>query len=67
VPFQVTHAFGTTTVRVDQRAAGTPDPRGGNWARLGVFAFDSGAGAKVELNDNANGYVVADAVRLRRF
>lgn len=67
MPFRVTHAFGTTTVRVDQRAAGTPDPRGGNWARLGVFAFDSGAGAKVELNGNANGYVVADAVRLRRF
>jgi len=58
-PYVVNHAGGVTTVRVSQQY------RGGRWVSLGDFTFTAGT-ATVELTDNANGYVVADAVRVMR-
>ncbi|MFE4534695.1 xanthan lyase, partial [Streptomyces scopuliridis] len=57
-PYVVNHADGSATVRVDQRE------RGGQWVSLGSYAFTAGRPATVELSDAADGYVVADAVRL---
>ncbi|MER8072764.1 exo-alpha-sialidase [Streptomyces sp. NPDC094034] len=59
-PYTVDHADGSTTVRVDQRV------RGGQWVSLGSFPFIAGRSASVELSDAADGFVVADAVRLIR-
>jgi hypothetical protein len=60
------HAEGDTVVTVNQRVAGVPDPRGGTWLSLGVFPFLAGIDGWIELDDNADGFVVADAVRLIR-
>ncbi|UED87970.1 exo-alpha-sialidase [Streptomyces profundus] len=65
-PYRVTHADGVSVVRVDQRAAGTPDPRGGTWAPLGTFPLTAGLDTTIELSDDADGFVIADAIRLRR-
>ncbi|MGW6282858.1 golvesin C-terminal-like domain-containing protein [Kribbella sp. NPDC055071] len=65
-PYTVHHADGTTTVAVNQQLHGTPDPRTGEWISLGTFTFDAGLSGYVELSDNANGVVIADAVRFRR-
>jgi hypothetical protein len=65
-PYTVNHAGGPTVVRIDQTVAGTPDPRGGTWVSLGVFPFAAGIDGSVELSDDANGFVVADAVRFVR-
>lgn len=62
-PFVVRHVSGSTTVRVDQRAGG------GRWVSLGRFQFAAGSAAStasVELSDGADGYVIADAVRVVR-
>ncbi len=48
----------TTTVRVDQSADG------GRWNLLGTFSLASGTSSFVEVTDDANGYVVADAIRI---
>jgi len=64
-PFTVTHAKGTSVVRVDQRAAGTSEPRGGSWVTLGTYRLAEGL-TSIELSDDADGVVIADAVRLRR-
>ena len=58
-PFSVAHADGSTIVRVDQTLGGS------RWQSLGVYRFDEGS-ASVALTDDANGYVVADAVRFAR-
>ncbi|MER7244795.1 exo-alpha-sialidase [Kribbella sp. NPDC000426] len=65
-PYVVHHAGGTTTVAVNQQVRGVPDPRTGEWVSLGTFTFNAGLDGYVELSDNANGYVIADAVRWRR-
>jgi hypothetical protein len=65
-PYTVNHAGGATVVPVNQVLAGTPDPRGGTWVSLGVFPFQAGLGATIELSDQANGFVIADAIRLLR-
>ncbi|RKN41200.1 exo-alpha-sialidase [Streptomyces hoynatensis] len=65
-PFTVRHARGTDTVRVDQRVAGRPEPRGGTWVSLGTFRLEAGLRTTVELADDADGYVIADALRLLR-
>ncbi len=59
-PFTIHHAGGTTTTMVDQQL------NSGTWVPLGSFAFDTGTGAYVTL-DNAAGptVVIADAVRFR--
>ncbi|MEU4291487.1 exo-alpha-sialidase [Kribbella sp. NPDC026596] len=64
--YVVHHAAGTTTVTVNQRVRGVPDPRTGEWVSLGIFTFNAGIDSYVELSDNADGYVIADAVRFRR-
>ncbi|MFF5141627.1 exo-alpha-sialidase [Streptomyces sp. NPDC013157] len=64
-PYSVVHADGTTTtVRIDQRVAGTTDPRGGTWVPLGEFRLQAGLGTSVELTNDADGVVAADAIRL---
>ena len=51
------HAGGSTVVPVNQQNAG------GEWVSLGVFDFDAGS-ASVILSDNADGVVIADAIKL---
>ncbi|MEV4619162.1 exo-alpha-sialidase [Asanoa sp. NPDC049573] len=65
-PYTVVHAGGTDVVPVDQTVRGAPEPRGGEWVSLGVFGFGAGIDGSVSLNDNANGFVIADAVRFVR-
>ncbi|MFJ9562325.1 hypothetical protein ACIRQQ_20015 [Streptomyces fuscichromogenes] len=65
VPCTLVRADGSTaTVRIDRRAAGVTDPRGGTWFPLGVFELTAGLGTLVELTNDADGPVAADAVRL---
>ena len=66
--YPVQHATGTTLVRIDQRVTRTADVRGGQWVSLGTFRLAGGlaAGTTVSQSDDANGYVVADAIRLIR-
>lgn len=61
----MTHATGTSVVRVDQRVAGATEPRGGSWVTLGTYRLVEGP-TSIELSDDADGVVIADAVRLRR-
>jgi RHS repeat-associated protein len=56
--YTVTHAQGTTPIAVNQQA------NGGVWNLLGTFNLAPGTSHKVSLTDQANGYVVADAIRL---
>jgi hypothetical protein len=56
-PYVVTHAGGSTTVRMNQQS------RGGQWVSLGEFVLVAGT-ATVELTNDADGYVIADAVRV---
>ncbi|MFC7620935.1 polysaccharide lyase family 8 super-sandwich domain-containing protein [Microlunatus sp. GCM10028923] len=58
-PFVIKHAAGTQTVRLSQRWGG-----GSRWRRVGVFDFTAGGDHWVEINNDANGIVVADAIRL---
>ena len=64
--YVVRHATGATTVSVNQRVRGVPDNRGGEWKSLGIFTFKAGLSGSVDLSDNADGFVIADAVRFRR-
>jgi peptidoglycan/xylan/chitin deacetylase (PgdA/CDA1 family) len=56
-PFAVAHRDGTALIEVDQTV------NGGTWVSLGQFPFDVGE-AIVSLSNDANGYVIADAVRM---
>ncbi|MGH7603983.1 MAG: RHS repeat-associated core domain-containing protein [Gemmatimonadaceae bacterium] len=56
--YTVTHAGGTTAVPVNQQA------NGGAWNLLGTYTLSPGTAHKVTLTDQANGYVIADAIRL---
>jgi len=56
--YTVTHASGATPVPVNQQA------NGGAWNSLGTFTLSPGTVHKVTLTDQANGYVIADAIRL---
>jgi hypothetical protein len=52
------------TVTIDQRVAPTGDQSNGiTWQSLGFFSISNGS-LSVRLADNANGYVVADAIRI---
>ena len=54
--YTVHHASGSTPVSVNQQE------KGGQWNLLGTFSMSPGANHRVELSDQANGLVVADAV-----
>jgi RHS repeat-associated protein len=56
--YMVTHGQGSTNVPVNQQA------NGGAWNLLGTFQLSPGSTHKVALSDQANGYVIADAIRL---
>lgn len=56
--YTVTHAGGDTVVTTDQ------EQNNGSWVLLGTFSMAPGSGHKVSLTDQANGYVIADAIRL---
>jgi RHS repeat-associated protein len=56
--YTVTHAGGSTPVQVDQKV------NGGVWNLLGTFSLSPGIAHNVTLADLANGYVIADAIRL---
>ena len=36
---------------------------GGGWTYLGTYCFDAGTGGSVVLSDDADEYVIADAVK----
>ena len=55
--YTINHASGTSSISVNQRQ------NGGDWQLLGSYSFNAGT-ATVELTDQANGYVIADAVML---
>ncbi len=56
-PYTINHADGSTTIRVNQEL------NGGEWISLGVYNFNAGT-ASVVLSDDANGVVIADAIKL---
>lgn len=53
------------TVRVNQQLAPNQTIDGHKWQSLGTVVIDSGT-LQIMLSDDANGYVIADAVRLIR-
>jgi len=55
--YTVTHAGGQDTVSVNQQA------NNASWQLLGTYSFNAGA-TTVSLSDQANGYVIADAVMI---
>ena len=59
-PFTVRYDGGKKTHKLDQ----TSDS--GGWKVLGSYRFKAGMAGYVELTNNANGNVVADAVRFER-
>lgn len=58
-PYTIAHAQGATRVRVDQTRGGS------RWQTLGTYTFNHEP-AVVDLTDEANGFVIADAIRLVR-
>ncbi|MCG7983798.1 MAG: Ig-like domain-containing protein [Candidatus Thiodiazotropha lotti] len=56
--YVVTDALTETSVVVDQRV------NGGNWNLLGTFTFNQGSSYQVSLSDQADGYVIADAIKV---
>jgi Tfp pilus tip-associated adhesin PilY1 len=63
VPYTITHAYGTNTVKVDQTS------NGGNWYELGIFTFNTGT-AEVSMNvyvdeewEDGKGTACADAIK----
>ncbi|WP_420347619.1 RHS repeat-associated core domain-containing protein [Pelagibius sp.] len=56
-PFTIHHAGGSTLVEVNQRTTS------GGWNLIGTFQMDPGSDHRVVLTNNANGVVVADAVK----
>jgi len=56
-PYTMTHVGGPTTVDVNQ------DANGNMWNSLGTFEFAAGSGGYVELSDDANNDVCADAIK----
>lgn len=56
-PYAVTHDAGTETIRVDQRTDG-------DWVLLGSYDYSAGYLYNITLTDDADSYVIADAVKL---
>lgn len=57
-PYTITYDGGSEEVRVDQQIDG------GQWNLLGTYYLDVGTSGSIVLSDDANGYVVADAIKL---
>jgi hypothetical protein len=57
-PYTIYYSGGSATVDVNQRTNGT------KWNSLGTYPFDAGTNGYVELSNNADGYVTADAIML---
>jgi hypothetical protein len=58
--YTINHSGGSDVVQVSQKA------NGGKWNLLGTYEFVAGTSGSVVLSDDANGEVVADAVRIVR-
>lgn len=56
-PFTIHHAGGRQTIRVNQ------EKNGGKWVLLGEFDFASGTSGHVVLSNDADEWVVADAIK----
>jgi alpha-L-rhamnosidase len=56
-PFTIYYNGGNQTVTKDQRTGG------GHWNLLGTYNFTSGTVGYVKITNNADGYVIADAVK----
>jgi hypothetical protein len=56
-PYTINYSGGSDTVRVNQEQAG------GGWTYLGTYYFDTGTGGSVVISDDANEYVIADAIK----
>jgi RHS repeat-associated protein len=57
-PFTIKYSGGSKTIAVNQRS------NNGQWMLLGSFSFVTGTPGSITLTDNANGTVIADAVKL---
>ncbi|MDJ0863505.1 MAG: RHS repeat-associated core domain-containing protein [Gammaproteobacteria bacterium] len=57
-PYTIHHADGSATVSVNQQQGG------GDWQLLGTYHFNAGGDHSIQLTDQADGYVIADAVKL---
>ena len=57
-PYHIRHADGIDTVRVNQRE------NGGHWNSLGIYKFSKDTPASITITNDANGCVIADAVKL---
>ena len=57
-PYTIYHASGSTTVNQNQQVGG------GQWNLLGTFSLTPSQNHRIELSDQANGTVMADAVYL---
>ena len=55
-PYNIQYNGGSQTIPVNQRLNGS------KWNLLGTFNFAAGNSGYVQLNDNTNGYVCADAI-----
>lgn len=55
-PYTINYVNGTETIRVNQQI------NGGVWNLLGTYNLESSD--YIELNDDANGYVIADAIKM---
>ncbi|MFA4873372.1 MAG: SdrD B-like domain-containing protein [Patescibacteria group bacterium] len=68
-PYTVNYSGGSQTFTVNQELLNDQATVGGQfgewsgWYLLGTFAFDAGTTGNVVLKNNANEYVIADAVR----
>ena len=56
-PYTVNYDGGSETIDVDQLV------NGGQWNLLGTYPFATGTSGSVVLSDDANGYIVSDAIK----
>jgi hypothetical protein len=56
-PYTINYSSGSDVVRVNQETGG------GGWTYLGTYYFDAGTGGSVVLSDDADQYVMADAIK----
>ena len=59
-PFTINHDGGSTTMLVSHQG---PNYQSGSWLSLGVYTFSAGTASSVQISDDADGYVMADAIR----